>query len=290
MNMNLEPYEAHIKVLQEEIAALQSQKEKNEREITMHLGGSMKNALLTMAGIETGAETRKSLMEIKAQLMTEIEELEEDLVRQTKMNGIALISCSVKTLEKSSSKLVQQYRLAGHCSSLNYQVEFVLSDVQVDAMSERMITDLNIIMEATEFKDFSTFVSRVEDNGDLLLFFRTIRRFSDMCEDRRRTFQHFQEKYPDVISLPGGCRSEVMLIQVPKLPGCSLTISWALEVTDVGEVIPKIDLVTKMPEKALQMDTRKVMDNAPESFQSLLKILGVEASIEALVQSVLLNM
>lgn len=33
---------------------------------------------------------------------------------------------------------------------------------------------------------------RVEENKDLLLFFRTLRTFSDRCDDRFRTFQHFQ--------------------------------------------------------------------------------------------------
>ncbi|XP_041747761.1 centromere protein P isoform X2 [Coregonus clupeaformis] len=284
MTKNLEHfYEAQIKVLQEEIAALQGQQDNNEREITMHLGGGrMQDALLVMTDHQ---ETGKSQRDIKAHLKTEIKEMEEDLIRQTKMNGIVLANCRVKTMEKSNKKLVQQHRLTGHCSSIDFMVEFELTDVQEDTTLVRTITDLNIIMDSTEFKDLSTFVSGAEDKRDLLLFFRTVRRFSDRCEDRRRTFQHFQEKYPCVVSLPGGCRAEVMLIQSPKLAGCALTIYWSIEVTSEGVITPKIDLVTKMPEKVLQLD-RKVVENAPDSFQSLLRILGVEASIDTIIQAV----
>ncbi|XP_055725922.1 centromere protein P [Salvelinus fontinalis] len=283
MKKNLENvYEAQIKALQEEIAALQGQQDKNEREIAMNLGGGrMQDALLVMTGQK---ETGKR--DITAHLKAEIMEMEEELIRQTKMNGIVLLNCCVKTMEKSNKKMVQQHRLTGHCSFLDFQVEFELTDVQEDTTLVRTITDLNIVMDSTEFKDFSKFVSGVEDKRHLLLFFRTVRRFSDRCEDRRRTFQHFQEKYPRVVSLPGGCRAETMQIKSPKLAGCALTVYWSIEVTNEGDVTPKIDLLTKMPEKVLEMDSRKVIENAPDSFQSLLRILGAEASIDTVIQSV----
>ncbi|XP_042180859.1 centromere protein P [Oncorhynchus tshawytscha] len=286
MKKNLENvYEAQIKALQEEIAALQGQQDKNEREIAMNLaGGRMQDALLIMTGHQE-KEMGKSQRDITAHLKTEIMEMEEDLIRQTKINGIVLVNCCVKTVEKGNKKMVQQHRLTGHCSFLDFQVEFELTDVQEDTTLVRTITDLNIVMDSTEFKDFSNFVSGVEDKRDLLLFFRTLRRFSDRCEDRRRTFQHFQEKYPCVVSLPGGCRAEVMQIKSPKLAGCALTIYWSIEVTNEGDITPKIDLLTKMPEKVLEMDSRKVIENAPDSFQSLLRILGAEASIDTVIQS-----
>ncbi|KAG7478136.1 hypothetical protein MATL_G00077100 [Megalops atlanticus] len=63
-----------------------------------------------------------------------------------------------------------------------------------------------------------------------------------------------------------------MVIRNPKLPE--------------GVVTPKIDLLTKLPEQALHLDQRKVAESAPRSFQSLLRILGVEASIENLITAV----
>lgn len=42
------------------------------------------------------------------------------------------------------------------------------------------------------FSLIKCFHFRVEENNGLLLFFRTLRTFSDRCDDRTRTFQHFQ--------------------------------------------------------------------------------------------------
>ena len=39
--------------------------------------------------------------EVESRLKEEVEELEEDLKRQTQMNGISLNSCTTKTLQSS---------------------------------------------------------------------------------------------------------------------------------------------------------------------------------------------
>lgn len=128
----------------------------------------------------------------------------------------------------------------------------------------------------------------MEDTKDLLLFFRTLKTFSERCEERRQTFQHFQEKYPDVVSLPEGCRSELMIIRSPQLPGISMTIFWKIDVSMEGVVKPSLELLLKMPDQAREFDTKKVMEKGSDYFQSLLRVLGVEASIEGLIRSVCL--
>uniref|UniRef100_A0A3B5MDJ2 Centromere protein P n=1 Tax=Xiphophorus couchianus TaxID=32473 RepID=A0A3B5MDJ2_9TELE len=131
---------------------------------------------------------------------------------------------------------------------------------------------------------------RVEETRDLLLFFRTIRSFSEKCDDRTRTFQHFQEKFPSIVSLPKGCGSEVMTLNHPELPGCGFFIHWCLDVSTGGAVTPKIQLLSKIPEKALQMfPSQSAGGGAAEAFQSLLRILGPEAAIESIIRAVSLS-
>ncbi|KAL7837599.1 hypothetical protein SRHO_G00273100 [Serrasalmus rhombeus] len=77
-----------------------------------------------------------------------------------------------------------------------------------------------------------------------------------------------------------------MMIQSPKLPGCTMSIFWKISVSKEGVVQPKLELLMKMPEQAQKMDANNVMETAPEAFRSLLKIFGVEASIESLIKSV----
>ncbi|XP_026105610.1 centromere protein P-like [Carassius auratus] len=98
----------------------------------------------------------------------------------------------------------------------------------------------------------------------------------------------WQEKYPDVVSLPEGCRSELMIIRSPQLPGTSMTIFWKIDVSMEGVVKPSLELLLKMPDQAREFDTKKVMENGSNYFQSLLKVLGVEASIEGLIRTVCL--
>uniref|UniRef100_A0A3B4WUQ0 Centromere protein P n=1 Tax=Seriola lalandi dorsalis TaxID=1841481 RepID=A0A3B4WUQ0_SERLL len=131
--------------------------------------------------------------------------------------------------------------------------------------------------------------AQVEESRDLLLFFRTLRTYADRFDDRCRTFQHFQEKYPSIVSLPGGCRSEVMTLNHPELPGCVLFVHWSVEVSREGGVAPKINLLTKIPERALQLFPSQAVGGAAEAFHSLLRILGPEAAIESVIRAVSLS-
>ncbi|XP_044205842.1 centromere protein P isoform X2 [Thunnus albacares] len=277
--------EAQIKRLQAEVAVLQHQQQENHKDMTIQFRDKCKDALSYICG-----KRQKGLKEeVLSKLKEEVEELEEDLQRQMQMNGISLNSCTTKTLQSSGSKLVQQLCVSGHCSELVFQVEFQLSEVKEGQRSERTISSLNVVMDASDLQNFSSFLSEVEESKDLLLFFRTLRAFSDRCDDRRRTFQHFQDKYPSVVSLPGGCRSEVMTLHHPELPGCVLSVHWSVEVSREGGVTPKIDLLTKIPEKALQLFPSQAVGGAAEAFQSLLRILGPEAAVESIIRAVSLS-
>ncbi|XP_035245249.1 centromere protein P [Anguilla anguilla] len=176
-------YEAEIKLLQEEIALLQNQQENNEREVILHIEEHTQRTLTSQPNFKRG----------KNDAVMNLEKLEEDLARQTKINGIVLKECEVKTLEKSRTKIVQRYRVSGNCSFLNFQVEFELTEIQEeDGTIVRRITALNIVVDGCELIDISTFVSGVEETKSLLLFFRALRAFSERCEQRSRTFAHFK--------------------------------------------------------------------------------------------------
>ncbi|XP_071370435.1 centromere protein P [Centroberyx affinis] len=77
-----------------------------------------------------------------------------------------------------------------------------------------------------------------------------------------------------------------MTLHHPQLPGCVLLVHWSVEVSRGGGVTPKIDLLTKIPERALQTDSSGAVGGAADAFQSLLRILGAEAAVESLVRAV----
>lgn len=270
-----------MQVLQKEIEMLEAEREEALRSIFIEHGDRLQQELKSVFEEWEGGGAKECTL---SKLITQIRDLEKDLRRQTEINGITLNECFVKTLHKSECRQAQQVRLAGHCGLLLFQVEFAVTEIQEGKSLLRRITELNIVVDGAEFKDFSAFVSRVEDTKDLLLFFRTLRTFSERCEERLRTFQHFQEKYPDVVSLPEGCRSELMVMQSPKLQ-ISMTIFWKIDVSMEGLVKPSLELLMKMPDQAREMDKKKVMENGCDHFRSLLQILGVEASVEGLIRS-----
>ncbi|RVE73361.1 hypothetical protein OJAV_G00049600 [Oryzias javanicus] len=95
-----------------------------------------------------------------------------------------------------------------------------------------------------------------------------------------------QDKFPSVVSVPGGRRSEVMVLRRPELPGVVLFIHWAVEISTEGTVVPKINLLPKIPGKALELFPSLPVGGAAEAFQSLLRILGAEGAVESVLRAV----
>ncbi|XP_029989372.1 centromere protein P isoform X2 [Sphaeramia orbicularis] len=273
--------EAQVLHLQDEVAALQHQKD-DSRHTAFDFSGRMQNTLWYLCGPMGRGGVRDNMV---SRLKEEVEEMMKDLHQQTQMNTISLSSCSVNTIQNSSSRRLQQLCVSGHCLELEFQVEFQLSEAK-NASKTGRISDLNVMMAISLLQNFSCLWSRMEENNDLLLFFRTLRTFSERHNDRHRTFQHFQEKYPSIVSLPQGSRSEVMNLHHPKLPGCIFLVHWTVEVDKDGSVSPTIKLLTKIPERALQLFSSLPVGGAVEAFHCLLRIVGPEAAVEAVIRAI----
>ncbi|KAI4885945.1 hypothetical protein NFI96_027873, partial [Prochilodus magdalenae] len=179
-----------LKHLQEEIKMYEAEQDTCMRAISLQHGETLQSVVQTLCNRKEKGDGM--LKKDVFKLITEICDAEKDLGTQTKISEIPLTECCVKTLEKNERKTIQQYRLAGHCGFLSFQVEFALTDIQDSDSSLRKITDLNIIVDGAEFKDLCAFVSRVEETKSLLLFFRTLRMFSERCKQRSRTFEYFK--------------------------------------------------------------------------------------------------
>ncbi|XP_036067997.1 centromere protein P isoform X2 [Oryzias melastigma] len=273
--------EGHIEDLRAEIASLQRQKEELNRDSMLHFEGAMLDALLIVGGQTQNRDEETVMFKLKE----EVEELEKDLHLQTEMNGISVDDCKIKTLFSSGREWTHQVCVSLQCSQMVLQVDFQITETKVGRGSEKKIVGLNVVLDSDELQNFSGFLSRVEESLDLPLLFRTLRNFSDRCDERSRTFQHFQETFPSVASLPGGCRSEVMVLRRPELPGCVLFIHWAVEISTEGTVVPKINLLTKLPEQALERFPSQPVGGAAEAFQSLLRMLGAEGAVESVLRA-----
>ncbi|KAI5093437.1 centromere protein P [Silurus meridionalis] len=176
MDILEQQYEEEIKLLQQETVACEIERDECLRAIfRQHGGETLQNILKTISirkenedGVTNGDASK---------LVTEISDLEVDHRRQTDIIGIFLSECWIKTVEKSSTKTVQQYRLSGRCWLLSFQVEFVLTEIQDGETTLKKVTDLNIISDGGEFKDLCGFLSRPDlAPADFALFSKMIQR------------------------------------------------------------------------------------------------------------------
>ncbi|XP_023594376.1 centromere protein P isoform X2 [Trichechus manatus latirostris] len=166
-------------------------------------------------------------LEFSKDLRRQLGHLESELSLLSTLMGINIRKHSKKTedlsstemTEKNIKKVLQRHRLSGSCHMVTFQLEFQILEIQNEKNLSSVITDLNIIMEPTEYSELSEFVSRAEERRDLFMFFRSLHFFVEWCEYRKRTFKHFKEKYPDVVQLPEGAASSCMGIQSASQPG-----------------------------------------------------------------------
>ncbi|XP_004598882.3 centromere protein P [Ochotona princeps] len=225
-------------------------------------------------------------------LRAQVGRLESELSFLSALTGISIGSywrqtedlTSTEMAEKGIKKVVQKYRLSGNCHVVTFQLEFQVLEIQDKENSSSVVTDFNIIMEPTEFSELSEFVSRAEEKRDIFMFFRSLHYFVKWYEFRKRTFKHFKEKYPHTVRLPEGTGSRYMSICSTRRPGFALIVVWRIQIDEEGKVSPKLDLLTQVPQQALELDKNNVTEMAPLSFRSLLSVLGIEGAVESLIQ------
>ncbi|XP_032020421.1 centromere protein P [Hylobates moloch] len=226
-------------------------------------------------------------------LKNQLGHLESELSFLSTLTGINIRNHSKQTedltstemTEKSIRKVLQRHRLSGNCHMVTFQLEFQILEIQNKERLSSAVTDLNIIMEPTGCSELSEFVSRAEERKDLFMFFRSLHFFVEWFEYRKRTFKHFKEKYPDAVYLSEGPSSCSMGIRSASWPGFELVIVWRIQIDEDGKVFPKLDLLTKVPQRALELDQNRAIETAPLSFRTLLGLLGIEAALESLIKS-----
>ncbi|XP_064147149.1 centromere protein P isoform X2 [Loxodonta africana] len=280
----MEAERAEVRALEAEIAAL--------RRACEEPTAPWKETAKAKKSFKNIYQSESERLESSKDLRRQLGHLESELSLLSTLTGISIRKYSKKTedltstvmTEKNIKKVLQRYKLSGDCHMVTFQLEFQILETQNEKNLSSVVTDLNIIMEPTEYPELSELVSRAEERRDLFMFFRSLHFFVEWCEYRKRTFKHFKEKYPDVVQLPEGATSSCLGIQNASQPGFELVIVWRIQIDDEGKVLPKLDLLTKIPQQALELDKKNVIESAPLSFRTLLGVLGIEASLESLIK------
>ncbi|XP_060228551.1 centromere protein P [Meriones unguiculatus] len=277
----MDPETRELRVLEAEVAALQRECRMLQKSVEK-TSGARKSFQKT-----SQTDSGKSLTDLESQLGR----LRSELSFLSKLTGINIRNYSkvedtvnTEVTEKDTKKVLQRHRLSGNCNMVTFQLEFQVLEIETEGKLSSIITDLSIIMEPTEYSELSEFASRAEEKRDLLWFFRSLHFFVEWYEYRENTFKHFKEKYPDSVYLSEGTCSHCMEIHSARQPGFELVIVWRIQIDDEGKVFPKLDLLTKVPERAMELDKNRVIETAPLSFRSLLGVLGIEAALDSLIR------
>ncbi|KAM3665914.1 centromere protein P isoform 1-T3 [Ammospiza maritima maritima] len=275
-----EAYEKEIQALEEEIRLLTEKYEDLRQESAFFSEEEILKAIKSLQE-ETEGETKghESPSDLKAQL----ESLESDLSFLMEFTGFHFTSHSKKTVEKTLNRTVQKHSLSGKCHSIPFQVKFQLLEMQKDEKVSAVVSDLSIKVESREDSNMSKFVSRTEECGDLITFFRSLSTYAEWYEHRRHTFLHFKAKYPDIVTLPEGVLGDFIILKNPKIPGFELVIVWKIHLDEEGTTTPVLDLLPKVPEQVLEQRMRSV-ESIPSSFRSALRLFGIEAAMENLIR------
>ncbi|XP_037663805.1 centromere protein P-like [Choloepus didactylus] len=122
--------------------------------------------------------TRKAVQEIyqsdpkgwesSQDLRLQLGHLESELSFLSTLTGINIRNYSKETedltstemTEKNIKKVLQKHRLSGNCCKVTFQLEFQILEIQNEESLSSVVTDLNIIMEPTEYSELNGFVSR----------------------------------------------------------------------------------------------------------------------------------
>ncbi|KAK2491830.1 hypothetical protein MC885_020463 [Smutsia gigantea] len=93
----------------------------------------------------------------------------------------------------------------------------------------------------------------------------------------------FLDKYPEAVHLSEGASSSCMGVRSASQPEFELVVVWRIQVDDEGRAMPKLDLLPRVPQRALELDQKGIIAAAPASFRALLSALGIEAALESLI-------
>lgn len=128
------------------------------------------------------------------------------------------------------------------------------------------------------------FLEYVQEEKQLQQFFETLQNYSKWRRDRSKTFNHFQMKYPKLVSYsPSRDEGSMTLCNVEQ-PSLQIKIVWKVLVMREGEVKPSFDLQPCFHTE--QIDKKGFLRKIRSRFLNLLKNLGIEKSIEVIILSI----
>lgn len=140
--------------------------------------------------------------------------------------------------------------------------------------------DVKVKNETSNLK-MKDFLEHVQEEKQLQQFFVTLQNHAKWRRDRLKTFNHFQSRYPEIVTYNPFRDESAITLCNQHYPGLRMNCVWKILVSQRGEVKPYFNLQSCIP--AEQLDNKEILRRMRLKFLSLLKNLGIEKSIEVVV-------
>lgn len=268
-----------ISSLRQEIATLKEEYKENQSEIATLSTTSVKNSLGPFP-----EDNRESTFTVMKNVNTQLAHGQMELKFFRKITGIEILQYFKKT-EQGTEKGFSSHKLVGRCRFLPFEVTFRTTEFQNEDCWLCDVSQVNVHMDCKGNQDLVKLVERTETTRNLPGFFRTLSTYAEWCDFRSKTFAHFKESFPAAVELPYGFSANYMVLVNPELPKCEMILVWEITINERGAVIPVLDLLPKVPEKAIAVDKNAVLEDAATAFKNLLQLFGIQGSIERILHS-----
>ncbi|GES83447.1 centromere protein P [Rhizophagus clarus] len=206
----------------------------------------------------------------------------ERLVSFTKINFLKVNN----NLTATDGDRIRYYNYTGNSYDINFCIEFEVNETNL------VIRRLKIKLDSGVKQEMGKFIENVERDRNLLIFFKGFIDYARLNHQRKLLFDFLKRRYP-TLTLPSfhthntftrdlSClcvHSSLRFSDKSKI-GPELILSWNLNITSSGHVLPDVEMYARMPRQWTLLDEKYVIDQIPSNFQNLVEIKGIQLAIE----------
>lgn len=220
-----------------------------------------------------------------SELHQAIQNHEDMILRMQKITGVCFTDFEEETLKEKEKITQKHFDIKGECNGLLFELEFDTEEtVMEDERSEIEIKDFVANVPQDVCLELKNPLERVVNDQAVGGFFRLIMPYSVWEFHRQKLLDHFSEKYPEFVTIYTTETNRILMISHPKNKHSpTLMINWEFSTESLDIAVPRIRLGVEGTQQLVDLDKKKVLENAPENFQLLIEEYGIEHAVDMMV-------
>ncbi|KAI7875663.1 hypothetical protein K492DRAFT_210816 [Lichtheimia hyalospora FSU 10163] len=182
------------------------------------------------------------------------------------------------------SGTVRHCELCGSIYGQQFTVTFNIREDQLCIENLKLEVDVE-----TQF-ELCTLLTRIEQECNLLAFFRLLVHYGRLVDDRRTLFQHLHELYSPKITVES---TESNTLKLYREQDHQVRLIWELNILSMDisiniceQVIPNIRMETYTTGSQISAERQELYNRIPDSFARLLSIKGALAATQIMIDAV----